>query len=151
MLRDILTEDMIQINIATSNWEEAIKQSAKPLEVGGKITKQYTDSMIKAIKDLGPYIVIMPGIALAHARPGDSVKEDSIALTTLSEPVYFGSKHNDPVHTIFTFATKSEKGHLRFIQNLAMFLSEDSNIEKLKESNSKQEILQIIKKSSIED
>ena len=145
MLRDILTEDMIQINIATSNWEEAIKQSAKPLEVGGKITKQYTDSMIKAIKDLGPYIVIMPGIALAHARPGASVKEDSIALTTLREPVYFGSKHNDPVHAVFTFAAKDEKGHLGFIQNLAMFLSQDSNIEKLKESNSKQEILQIIK------
>ena len=145
MLRDILTEDMIQINIVTSNWEEAIKQSAKPLVVSGKITKEYTNSMINSIKDLGPYIVIMPGVALAHARPDTSVKEDSIALTTLSEPVYFGSKHNDPVHTVFTFAAKGEKGHLGFIQNLVMFLSEDKNIEKLKESNSKQEILQIIK------
>lgn len=146
MLKDILTEDMIQINIATSNWEEAIKQSAKPLVASGKITKQYTNSMIKAIKELGPYIVVMPGIALAHARPDTSVKENSIALTTLREPVYFGSKYNDPVHTIFTFAAKSEKGHLGFIKNIAMFLSQDKNIEILKESNSKDEILQIIKK-----
>jgi mannitol/fructose-specific phosphotransferase system IIA component (Ntr-type) len=151
MLRDILTKDMIQINIVTSNWEDAIKQCAKPLVASGKTTKDYTDSMIKIIKDLGPYIVIMPGIALAHARPDISVKEDSMALTTLSKPVYFGSKYNDPVHIVFTFAATSKEKHLGFIKNLAMFLSQDSNIEKLKESNSKQEILQIIKKSSIED
>ena len=33
----------------------------------------YADAMIRVIEEFGPYVVIAPGLALAHARPGDDV------------------------------------------------------------------------------
>jgi len=31
----------------------------------------YVDAMVRAVEELGPYMVVAPGIALAHARPED--------------------------------------------------------------------------------
>ena len=57
--------------------------------------------MINAVEELGPYIVIIPHIAIAHARPSDNVLKNGISLITLKEPVEFGNKDNDPVYYIF--------------------------------------------------
>ena len=49
----------------------------------GTIEERYIDGMIETVKNLGPYIVIAPGVALPHARPEDGVIEPSMSLVTL--------------------------------------------------------------------
>ena len=44
------------------------------------------------VDEHGPYIVIAPGLALAHARPGPEVLADGLAVVTLAEPVPFGHR-----------------------------------------------------------
>jgi hypothetical protein len=39
--------------------------------------------MIRMIEEHGPYVVIAPGLALAHARPGPDVLADGLAVVTL--------------------------------------------------------------------
>jgi len=36
----------------------------------------YVDAMVRAVEELGPYMVVAPGIALAHARPEDGGETD---------------------------------------------------------------------------
>ncbi|MDD3404207.1 MAG: PTS sugar transporter subunit IIA, partial [Hespellia sp.] len=52
-----------------SDWKEAIRLVAQPLLENGCIEERYIDAMIRNVIENGPYIIIMPGLAMPHARP----------------------------------------------------------------------------------
>lgn len=132
----------IQLQITANNWEEAIKKTAKPLLNEGKITEKYIQSMIDSVHELGPYIVIAPGLALGHARPSAAVKQTSMALATLAEPVEFGNKQNDPVSLVVVIASVNSTDHLGLMQKVVTFLNEHNNLAALKQlpSNAAQKV-----------
>lgn len=141
MLKDVLNEKVIELDVSVDNWEEAIMKAGEPLVNQGSVEQAYIDNMVHAVKDLGPYIVIMPGIAFAHARPDENVKSTCMSMMTLKNPVNFGSEQNDPVSIVFAFAAPNNNEHMVALQDLARFLSVEENIKFLKNSNNKQEIL----------
>ena len=68
-IKDILG-DKIQVVEKIETWEKAIEIGAQPLINSGKIKFGYVKSMIENIKNLGPYIILIPGVAnLIHHRP----------------------------------------------------------------------------------
>ncbi|MCG8400799.1 MAG: PTS sugar transporter subunit IIA [Firmicutes bacterium] len=144
MLKDILDREAIQLQVKAADWEEAVEKAGAILVNQGKVKHVYIENMIQAIKDLGPYIVIMPGIAFAHARPDASVVETCMSMITLAHPVKSGSKQNDPVHVVFAFAARDGEEHLKALQDLAKFLSAEKNIRLLMNSNNIDEIYERI-------
>ena len=92
----ILNESHIRIKEKAADWEEAVRKAGAVLVEEGSIRPAYVEKMIQSVKELGPYIVIMPGFALAHAAPCEDVVKSDMALITLDTPVEFGSP-NDPV------------------------------------------------------
>ena len=94
-----MSKDHIELNVRAANWQEAIYAAAKPLERSGAITKNYAEAMIASVHEYGPYIVLAPGVAIAHARPEDGVNELSVSFIQLAEPIPFGNPDNDPVFT----------------------------------------------------
>ena len=83
------------------------------------------------IEEHGPYVVIAPGLALAHARPGSSVLADGLSIVTLATPVPFGHPHNDPVTVVLGLAITSIEGHLESINDLANVFNDSSAIPAL--------------------
>ncbi|GAA0178958.1 BglG family transcription antiterminator [Clostridium sediminicola] len=140
MLKDILKKESIRLKVEANNWEEAVEAAGGILVSQKKVKQGYVDSMIGAIKDLGPYIVIMPGVAFAHARPDETVLETCMSMITLTKPVEFGSKHNDPVKLVFAFAANTGEAHLQALQDLAQFLSSEKNLKLLLDSEDCDEI-----------
>jgi mannitol/fructose-specific phosphotransferase system IIA component (Ntr-type) len=69
----LLTKENILLQQDSTSWQEAIKKAAQPLLRNGSVSKQYVEAMIQSVLDAGPYIVLMPGFALAHARSEDGV------------------------------------------------------------------------------
>lgn len=132
MLKDVLTKDVIQLHVEARDWEDAIRQASLPLLQLYRITADYVDAMIQAVHVFGPYIVMAPGIALAHAEPGARVMETCLSMTTLKEPVCFGSVQNDPVSILFVFGAKNLGDHLTLLQDLAHLLSDENAIERIK-------------------
>jgi PTS system ascorbate-specific IIA component len=63
--------------------------------------------MIGVIEEFGAYVVIAPGLALAHARPGADVRREGLAVVTLAEAVPFGHPHNDPVRVVIGLAVSN--------------------------------------------
>lgn len=122
------------------SWEEAIRCAGGLLEQAGAIKPAYTDDMIMLVKELGPYIVVMPGVALAHARPAGNVQRNSIAVTTFEEGICFGNQSNDPVYIVFAVAACSDDEHLELFQAVAEFLSEETSTERLRKARVFQEI-----------
>lgn len=145
MLEDLLTESFVATNGKADSWEEAISKAGDLLIKNKTIESIYVQNMIQAVYDFGPYIVIAPGIALAHASSKAGVHQISMSLLTLTEPVPFGSKLNDPVHAVFTLATTDHDSHLIALSELVRLLDQEDFLQALKENN-KETILQIIHK-----
>ena len=70
-----------QYQLARSN-----QKAAQPLLKNGSVTKQYVEAMVQSVLDAGPYIVLMPGFALAHARSEDGVCRLGLSAMTLNTP-----------------------------------------------------------------
>lgn len=139
----IIKIENMRAGVPASNWQEAIRQAGSILEAAGSITAEYTESMIKAVEELGPYIVIMPGFAIAHAAPAPSVKKEDIALITLAEPVSFGSP-NDPVKLMLCVACVDRESHVRALQAVAEALCGDGVMDRLAAATSAEEMEAIL-------
>ncbi len=139
----IIARENLRAAVPAADWREAIRQAGGVLEAAGSITAEYTESMIRAVEELGPYIVIMPGFAIAHAAPAPSVKKEDLALITLAEPVSFGSP-NDPVNLILCVACVDRESHVRALQAVAEVLCGDGVMERLAAATSVEELEQIL-------
>lgn len=131
MISDILADRHILLQQNANNWQEAMRQVAKPLIDDQTIQPEYADAMIDSIHELGPYIVIGPGIALAHARPGLYVNRLGVSIMTLNPPVNFNNEYNDPVSIIFCLAAIDNDSHLKIMSTIVKLINEDGKIEEL--------------------
>jgi len=124
-------------------WEDAIKFTSQSLIKQGCINDGYVDKMIKLVNEYGPYIVISPRIAIAHAQMEDNVKELGLALTVFPKGLILGK---NSVQFLFVLATPNQIDHLHILQNI-ISLSESSNtMDDVLKSSSENEILDIINK-----
>ena len=139
----IIEKEKMRVDLHAKDWQEAITLAGSVLEEAGSITHEYTQSMIQAVKELGPYMVIMPGFAIAHAAPSPAVHKEDLALITLAEPVSFGSP-NDPVNLILCVACIDRESHVRALQNVAEVLCGDGVMEKLAQAQSVEEMASIL-------
>ncbi|MBM7677524.1 PTS sugar transporter subunit IIA [Gracilibacillus alcaliphilus] len=144
-----LEKDHIAVQVEADDWKEAIQASGQLLARSGAVSEDYVNSMIQSVEKNGPYIVIAPGIAIAHARPSASVFENALALAILKEPVAFHSKENDPVDLVFSFSAKGDESHLKMIEQLSIFLMKEEAVKRLREVNSAEEAYQIITEGSV--
>lgn len=140
MIKEYLHETTIQLKATASNREEAISLAAAPLITNGCISTAYIDKMLQALKTFGPYMVLIPGIALAHADPGPEVLKECMSMLTLQEPVVFGHESNDPVHTIFVFGSDTKDKHMEVLMELSKLLMKDDFIELLKQCRDVKEL-----------
>lgn len=131
-----LTPQDIQLKVHATDWRDALRKAARPLLASGSIDQQYVDNMIEAVETHGAYIVIAPGLALGHARPDASVHRTGITVTTLAEPVDFGSKVNDPVDLVVVLASVNDSDHIDRLRDLSSFLAHADNLALLRSATS---------------
>lgn len=138
----MLTEDTIALNVSVESWEEAVRTAGQLLVNSGAAEPRYIDAMIKTAKELGPYIVLMPGVAMPHARPEEGAIKEGFSLLTLEKPVNFGNPDNDPVRVVIAFCAPDSSKHLESLANLARVLERADFLEKISTSTSAQQILE---------
>ena len=114
-----------------NNWKEVIQYAGELLEKKGAINHQYTLDMIQLVEKNGPYIVVMPHVALAHARPQGNVKRNAVSIVTLKNGVNFGHSTNDPVKVLFAIAAVNDSEHLKLFQKVADYLMNEENVNRL--------------------
>jgi len=145
MLSELLTENTIKVNVEASDWEEAVRKGGQLLVRNGSVEPRFVDAMIATVKEMGPYIVIVPGIALPHARPTDGVIKMGMSLIKLATPVNFGSEDNDPVSVVISLGAIDNHSHMKALSTLVNLFNNDEKIEILKNANSLEEILPLLK------
>lgn len=146
MLKDLLNEELILLNINASDWEDAIRKAAQPLVDEKKVTESYVDDIIVGVKNNGPYIVLTEHVALPHTRPESGALESAIGVATLKTPVEFGNEANDPVKYLFTLSAKDSSQHLSALSELAGLFEDKGFFNLLDNSNNPKEIMEYINK-----
>jgi PTS system ascorbate-specific IIA component len=149
-LSDLLPLQAIRIGAAPSDWRGAIRASGDALVASGATTPAYTDQMVATVEELGPYIVIAPGIALAHSRPSPAVLHAGMSIVTLAQPVEFGHQRNDPVRLVVGLAGPDEEGHVKALATLAEFLSDTSRRERLLQAATPREVAGLVRDFEME-
>lgn len=142
MLEKLLTQDRINIVDSVNNWEDAIRLASKPLLNENTIEKRYVDAMINAVKEFGAYIVLTDYFAMPHSRPENGVNETSMALLIVKEPV---DLLEEPVNIFLVLAAKDNSSHLEALSSMTEIVGNEENIEKLKNSQTTEEIIKIMK------
>jgi mannitol/fructose-specific phosphotransferase system IIA component (Ntr-type) len=144
LIDELLNTKTVDVGVISKNWEEAVRKCGSLLENGGYASREYTEAMVETIKKHGPYLVVAPGVALAHARPEDGVFKQGLSLIKLKTPINFGHPDNDPVQIIFGLAATHSEIHVATMAELASLLMEGA--EELKNALTKKEILALVKK-----
>lgn len=144
-LSNLLGPEAIRIGAEAADWQAAVRWAGEALTASGATAPAYTDEMIAAVVELGPYIVIAPGIALAHSRPSPSVLHAGMSLVTLATPVAFGHRRNDPVSLVVGLAAPDEEGHVAALATLAEFLSDESRRDALLRAKRPEEIFEMVR------
>ena len=116
---------LLKVGVRAETWPEAVTAAGDLLVEAGHVKPSYVASMIRVVEELGPYIVLIDGVALAHAAPGEEVLANSISLAVLEESVDFGS--GKLVKAVFAMAAKDHDSHIEALGALAEFLADEQN------------------------
>ncbi|OOV76366.1 PTS sugar transporter subunit IIA [Mammaliicoccus fleurettii] len=145
-MTQIIKEEHIQLKDKVANWEEGIQIAAAPLLQEDYFNKDYVDSMIKSVHDMGPYIVIAPEIAIAHARPNENVNKVGLSLLKLDEHINF-SDNSHFASLVFVLSAIDNEAHLEILKKLATILSDKETVQSLVLAKNKSEIINIFKEN----
>ena len=139
-----LPTEAIEIGAVVEDWRAAVSLAGDALVRSGAAKAGYAGEMIRMIEEHGPYVVIAPGLALAHARPGPEVIANGLSIVTLATPVNFGHPHNDPVSVILGLAIASGAEHLAAVAAVANVFNDSTAITDLAAATSPADVLRIM-------
>lgn len=146
MLEEILTVKTVDTNVDVDNWEDAISHAGRLLVDANYAEEEYIENMVDIVKEFGPYIVILPGVALAHARPEMGAKKIGLSLVTLKNPIEFGNETFDPVKLVFALCATDNHSHLELLREIAVIFEDEEKMLALADCQSKEELINEIYK-----
>jgi len=142
---ELFRKEALGIEHGTHNWESAIRITGKVMLDIGAIEEPYIQAMIDAVHEMGPYIVVAPRLALAHAAAREGVIKNDMVLVVFKEPVIFNSE-NDPVHLMIGLCALEAGSHLEQLTLLADLLEDENVLEKLHAANNIEELYKLVNK-----
>ncbi len=136
----------VAVNQSVADWEEAIRVGGRLMIDAGLVEPRYIDAIISNHKEMGPYFVIAPGIAMPHAKPENGVLATGYAIVTLNRPVQFGDEDNDPVDVlVFAGAVDREEHNQEAVPQIAELCDSEQYIAELRKAPDSETVHTILK------
>ena len=129
LLQDLLSEDNVSFHYPAETWEDVIRHGGQLMVDAGFIEPTYTEAMIDVVRDMRPYIVLAPGLAMPHARPEMGAKQVGTALVTLEKPIDFGSPENDPVSVAVFLCAPNKDEHIQLLTDIATLFEDEEFLD----------------------
>jgi mannitol/fructose-specific phosphotransferase system IIA component (Ntr-type) len=143
-LADLLTRETIELQATAQDWREAVRIGGNLLVGVAAVTPEYVNAMIRFTEELGPYVVIAPGLAIPHARPEEGVIELGFSLVTLATPVAFGMPENDPVEVLFSFGAPDKEAHIEALREVATLCCDQDTFQAIRQAERIEEVLALL-------
>lgn len=133
LLKEIVTEKRFAFFERAESWQDAIEKSCLPLVSTGCATPEYAQRIIECVQEFGPYIVIVPGLAIPHSTKGaPGVSRTAIAFAKFEQPVRFDEADREKDASLFfALAAVDEDEHVKNMRQLFKILSDEKLLEQL--------------------
>lgn len=145
MLSEYLNEKTIQTNIRADDWRQAIRKAGQILVDDGSVQSTYVDAMIRNGEENGGYFVLVPGVAIPHAKSESGVNKVGMSLMTLENPVNFLESPNNPVKLVICLAAVDNSTHIDALKLLAAFLGDECRVAEVMAAKDRKEVIEILK------
>lgn len=148
MLKQFVENKHCKFAKSAKDWKDAIRMSCEVLEADGTVEENYKEDIIACVEKYGPYIVIMPNVALPHSQEGaEGVHKTAISFLKLEEPVSFEEGNEDmDAQLFFTLASCNSEQHLANMSKLSELLSNEDVMKELETAKNEEDLLEIYKK-----
>lgn len=150
-LGELLGGQTVRVQVHASTPNQVIDYAGGLLLAIGGIEPRYIEAMKFSLVANGPYMVIVPGVVLLHARPEDGAIGLCMSLITLDPPIAFGNPDNDPVSVAIAFAAADNKSHLDALAGLTTLLGNEAAMASIRQSNTVETAVAAILAGSEED
>lgn len=145
LIDSLVENNSVLIGQEANSWEEAVKLGTDILVKSGAIESRYYDEIVKITKEIGPYYLLMPGVAMPHSRPDAGVNKDCFGVTILNKPIKFGEDESEYAQILLTLAATSSDAHAEVaIPQIMQLLEDEENVDRLILAKSIEEVLTII-------
>ena len=141
--------ESVAVGVSVGTWQDAVRAAGRLLVSTRVAEPRYIDAMLRTAEELGPYVVLAPGLALPHARPEDGALEVGFAAITLAVPVGFGNPDNDPVRLVIAFCAPDSTAHLQSLSQLARVLEKPGFIDHAASAQDEDELAAILNGESL--
>ena len=122
----VLTEKNVKLQVSADSWEEAVRIGGQLLVEQGCAKPSYVEGIIRAVKELGPYIIRSDGLAMPHTRPVLFEGDDC------------------PVKVMICFSAVDSESHMDILKMIVEFV-ERGLIDDIAKAETYEELLEIIK------
>jgi PTS system ascorbate-specific IIA component len=139
-----ISEENVALKVRVDGWEESIRAAGRMLLYCGAVEERYIEAMVETAKELGPYIVIAPGIAIPHARPEDGAKDVCFVALHLEPPIDFGNPDNDPVQLVIAFSSPDATAHVKMLATLARAIGQENFLERVTKAQTPKDLISIL-------
>ncbi len=145
-ISDILSTDVIAVNLETTDKEDAIK---KVIDLGAKSNKILDKEKVSSTIFEREKLVstgVGKGFAIPHGKT-DSIQDVVAAFAITKEPIDFDSIDGEPVRFIFLLIGKENllNTHIKLLSRISRLMNKDEFREKLLEAATPEEVLEIFK------
>ncbi|MBA5272024.1 PTS sugar transporter subunit IIA [Enterococcus hirae] len=137
MLKYFLDQGLVKYSDKEiTDWKEAVAESCQLLLDKKLIDQSYVDEIIQCVEEHGPYIVIVPKVAMPHSSAdSEGVYGTAISFTEMKRPIQFDQEEKS-ASLFFTLAAKNVDQHMENIQKLSELLMIDGLIDRLADTDS---------------
>jgi fructose-specific phosphotransferase system IIA component len=145
-ISDILSTDVIAVNLDTADKEDAIKKVIDLAAKSGKIldVAKVTNTIYEREKLVSTGVG--KGFAIPHGKT-DSISDVVAAFAITKEPIDFDSIDGEPVRYIFLLIGKENllNTHIKLLSRISRLMNKDEFRERLLDAANPEEVLAIFK------
>ena len=139
-MSEILTPRTVELGASLSSRDEAIQRAGALLVENGNVDERYVDSMFEREKSVSTYMG--NAVAIPHGTNDSKqwVERSGLSIITVPEGVEYGD--GDVAKLVIGIAGKGDD-HLDILSRISIVVSEEENVEKIVQAETKEELLAI--------
>jgi fructose-specific phosphotransferase system IIA component len=144
---DVITPDLIVLELQSTSRDDAIREMADRLVASGRVgdRAQYVEAVLKREAEGGGTGMEM-GVAIPHAK-SEAVNNASVAFARSTDGIDFGGDSEQASKLVFLIAAPAggDDLHIRLLARLSRRLIHESFRQKLYDASSEDEVMQIFR------
>jgi PTS system ascorbate-specific IIA component len=131
-----------------NDWQDAMRKACEPLVADGTVDESYSDAIIESVKKNGPYIVLIPGVAMPHSMiNAGGVNGTAVSFMKCEQPVFFSEDDEEKYGTIFlTVCAVNTDDHLKNMKQVFSMLTSEDLLADLMRVHCAEDLLKLDKK-----